>query len=54
MWDEESTRSKNIAEFSKTINVKDAILLSAKCWEEVEPITVTRNWSKLLQVYDSS
>ena len=37
-----------IAEFSKSINIKDAVLLSAKCWGEIEPGTMAKSWNKLL------
>ena len=39
----------NIAEFSKTLNIKDAVLMSAKNWNEVETGTIIKSWSKLLK-----
>ena len=44
----------NIAEFSKTMNIKDAVLMSAKSWDEVETGTIIKSWSKLLKCPDVS
>ena len=41
--------SMNITEFSKTLNIKDAVLMSAKSWNEVETGTIVKSWSKLLK-----
>ena len=38
----------NIAEFIKTINIKDAVLVSARSWDEVKESTVAKSWKKLL------
>lgn len=46
--------SMNIVEFSETLNIKDAMLMSAKSWEEVEAGTIVKSWSKLLRCPDLS
>ena len=46
--------SMNMADFSKTLNIKDAVLMSAKSWNEVEAGTIIKNWSKLLKCQDVS
>ena len=38
----------NIAKIFKSINIKDAVLLFAKCYGEIEPGTVAKSWNKLL------
>ena len=40
--------SMNIAEFSKTLNIKDAVLMSAKSWSEAEASSIAKCWNKLL------
>ena len=42
----------NIAQFTKTLNILDAILMSAKSWSEVEESTIARGWSRLLSLPD--
>ena len=42
----------DIAQFTKTLNILDAVLMSAKSWSEVEESTIARNWSKLLSLPD--
>ena len=54
MLDEECNGSMNIVQFSKTINIKVAVLMSAKRWSEVESETITKSWNKLLSVPDSA
>ena len=44
--------SMNMADFSKTLNIKDAVLMSAKSWDEVEAGTIIKSWSKLLKCQD--
>lgn len=46
--------SMNIAEFSKTLNVKDSVLMSANSWNDVEEGTIIKSWSKLLKSADAS
>ena len=46
--------SMNIAEFSKTLNIKDAVLMSAKSWSEVEASSIAKCWNKLLICSDDS
>ena len=36
----------NIAEFTKTLTISDAVLMSAKCWSEVEGCTIAKSWKK--------
>ena len=48
MLDEERVGSMNIAEFIKTINIKDAVLMSARSWDEVKESTIAKSWKKLL------
>ena len=38
----------NMVEFTKTLTILDAVLMSAKCWSEVEKCTISRSWNKLL------
>ena len=44
MLDEERVGSMNIAEFIKTINIKDAVLMSARSWDEVKESTIAKSW----------
>ena len=37
----------NIAEFRKTLNIKYAVLMTAKSWNEVEQQTIAKSWKKL-------
>ena len=39
--------NSNIAEFRKTLNIKDAVLMTAKSWNEVEQQTIAKSWKKL-------
>ena len=48
----EENEGLNIAQFTKTLNILDAILMSAKSWSEVEESTLARSWSKLLSLLD--
>ena len=48
MLNEERVGSMNIAEFIKTINIKDAVLMSARSWDEVKEPTIAKSWKKLL------
>ena len=48
----EENEGLNIAEFRKTLNILDAVLMSAKSWSEVEESTIARSWSKLLSLSD--
>ena len=50
MLDEERVGSRNIAEFMKTINIKDAVLMSARSWDEVKESTIAKSWKKLLSL----
>ena len=45
--------SMNIAEFSKTLDIKDAVLMSATSWKEVETVTIVKSWRKLLKMPDT-
>ena len=38
----------NIPEFTKALNILDAVLMSAKSWTEVEESTIRKSWNKLL------
>ena len=38
----------NIAEFAKKMNIKDAVLLSAKCWNDIKPDSTTKSWKNIL------
>ena len=42
----------NIAEFTKTLTILDAILMSDKSWREIDASTIAKSWSKLLSVPD--
>ena len=42
----------NIAEFTKTLTILDAVMMSDKCWREIEESTIARSWSKLLSLPD--
>ena len=48
MLNEERVGSMNIAEFIKTINIKDAVLMSARSWDEVKEPTIAKSWKNLL------
>ena len=48
MLNEERVGSMNIAEFIKTINIKDAVLMSARSWDEMKEPTIAKSWKKLL------
>ena len=50
MLDEERVGSMNIAEFIKTINIKDAVLMSARSWDEMKESTIAKSWKKLLSL----
>ena len=39
----EETEGLNIAEFTKTLNILDAVLMSAKSWRDVEESTIARS-----------
>ena len=54
MLNDDEVGSMNIVEFSKTLNIKDAVLMSAKSWDEVEATTIVKSWSKLLKSSDES
>ena len=54
LLNEDEVGSMNIAEFAKTLNIKDAVLMSAKSWNEVETSTIIKSWSKLLNHFDTS
>ena len=32
----------------KKNNIKDAVLLSAKCWNDIKPDTITKSWKNIL------
>ena len=42
----------NIAEFTKSLNILNAVLMSAKSWKEVEESTIARSWNELLPLPD--
>ena len=48
----EENEGLNIAKFTKTLNILDAVLMSAKSWSKVEESTTARSWSKLLSLPD--
>lgn len=50
LLNEDEVGSMNISEFSKALNILDAVLMSAKSWDEVEERTIARSWSKLLSL----
>ena len=54
LLNDDEVGSINIVEFSKTMNIKDAVLMSAKSWDEVEATTIVKSWSKLLKSSDES
>ena len=33
-----------VEDLSKTLNIKDAVFMSAKCWDEVGEITIVKSW----------
>ena len=41
---DEGDSDSNIAEFRKTLNIKDAVLITAKSWNEVEQQTIAKSW----------
>ena len=43
LLNDDKVGSMNIAEFSKALNVKDAVLMSAKSWDEVEMTTIVKS-----------
>ena len=46
----EENEGLNIAQFTKTLNILEAVLMSAKSWSEVEESTIARSWRKLLSL----
>ena len=42
----------NIAEFTKTLTILDAVMMSDKSWRERDESTIARSWSKLLSLPD--
>ena len=48
----EENEGLNTAEFTKTLTILDAALMSAKSWREVEESTIARSWSKVLSLPD--
>ena len=42
----------NIAEFTKTPPILDAVMMSDKSWRERDESTIARSWSKLLSLPD--
>lgn len=44
----EENERLNIAEFTKMLNILDAVLMCTKSWKEVEEATIARSWRKLL------
>ena len=51
MLDEECNGSMSI---ENNIKIKDAVLMSAKTWNEVKSGTITKSWNKPLSVPDSA
>ena len=54
LLNEEEVGSMNIAEFCTTLKINDAVLMSAKSWDEVEAGTITNSWSKLSKFPDAA
>jgi len=46
--------SLNIMEFSKNLNIKDTVFMAANSWGEVEASTISKSWSKLLCIDEST
>ena len=45
---QEENESFNMATFTKTLNILDAVLMCAKSWSEVKESTIAKSWSKIL------
>ena len=43
----------NVKEFARSINIKDAVILSDKCWNEVKPDTIVKCWRRVLDTSPS-
>ncbi len=46
--------SLNMIEFSKTLNIKDAVYMAARSWDKVDSSTIAKSWKKLLSSESSS
>ena len=42
-----------MVEFTKTLTILDAVLMSTKCWSEVEECTISKSWNKLLYLEEA-
>ena len=42
-----SSEHDSFTEFAKSLTVKDAVFLSAKSWDEVSSLSLSRAWNKL-------
>ena len=42
-----SSEHDSFIEFAKSLTVKDAVFLSAKSWDEVSSLSLSRAWNKL-------
>ena len=46
--------TETIPEFTRSLNIKDAVLLAAKSWSEVEQSTISKSWNKLWPIDSGS
>ena len=53
---EDSDSRTSVEDLSKTLSIKDAVFMSAKCWDEVgeSTIMIVKSWSKLLLISTSA
>ena len=51
---EDSDSRTRFEDLSKTLSIKDAVFMSAKCWDEVGESTIVKSWSKLLSIPTSA
>ena len=52
--EDSASNSTSVEDLSKTLNIKDAVFMSAKCWDEVGEITIAKSWNKLLSISTST
>ena len=50
----ENDLGRNTVDFIKSLNIKDAVLMAAKSWDDVEERTIVRSWNKLWPIESES
>ena len=53
LLNEDAVGSMNIAKLSKTLNIKNPVVMSAISWNEMETVTIVKSWRKLLKSPDA-